>query len=50
MKSEDGCFLAGKLLQTQQCIEKQRHHSVNKGPYNQGHGLPSGHIQLRAGL
>ena len=29
-----------------QCVEKQRHYSVNKGPYPEGHGLPSGHIQL----
>ena len=30
-----------------QCIEKQRHYSVNKGPYSQGYSLPSGHVQLR---
>jgi len=29
-----------------QCVEKQWHHSANKDPYNQGHGLPSGHIWL----
>ena len=29
-----------------QCVEKQRHYSANKGPYSQGYGLPSGHIQL----
>ena len=29
-----------------QCVEKQRHYSANKGPYSQGCGLPSGHIQL----
>ena len=29
-----------------QCVEKQRHHSANKGPYSQGYGLPSGHVQL----
>ena len=29
-----------------QCVEKQRHYSVNKGPYSQGYGLPSGHIRL----
>ena len=27
-------------------VEKQRHYSANKGSYNQGYGLPSGHIQL----
>ena len=29
-----------------QCVEKQRHYSTNKGPYSQGHGLPSGHVQM----
>ena len=29
-----------------QCVEKQRHYSVDKGPYSPGYHLPSGHIQL----
>ena len=29
-----------------QCVEKQRYFSANKGPYSQGSGLPSGHVQL----
>ena len=29
-----------------QCVEKQRHSSADKGPYRDGCGLPSGHIQL----
>ena len=29
-----------------QCVEKQRHHSANKGPNSQGYGLPNGHMQL----
>ena len=29
-----------------QCVEKQRHHSADKGPYSQGYGLPSGHVRL----
>ena len=29
-----------------QCVEKQRHYSADKGPYSQGYGLPSCHIQL----
>ena len=29
-----------------QCVEKQRHYSVDKGPYNQGYGLPSGDVWL----
>ena len=29
-----------------QCIEKQRHYSVNKSPYSQGYGLSRGHTEL----
>ena len=29
-----------------QCVEKQRYHSANKGPYSQSCGLPSDHAQL----
>ena len=29
-----------------QCAEKQRHYTADKGPYSQGHGLPSGHVWL----
>ena len=29
-----------------QCVEKQRHYSADKGPFSQGYGLPSGHMQL----
>ena len=29
-----------------QCSEKQKHYSVDKCPYSQGCGLPSGHVQL----
>ena len=30
-----------------QCVEKQRHHSADKGPYSQGYdSLPDGHIWL----
>ena len=46
MKSEDNCFLAGKLWKLRECVEKQRHYSANKGLYSQGYGLPSGCIQL----
>ena len=28
------------------CVDKQKHYSADKGPYGQGCGLPSGHIQL----
>ena len=29
-----------------QCVEKQRHYSANRGPYSQGYGLLSGHVEL----
>ena len=29
-----------------QFVEKQRHYSVDKAPYIQGYGLPSGHVGL----
>ena len=29
-----------------QCVEKQRHHSVDNSLYYQGCGLPSGHVRL----
>ena len=29
-----------------QCVEKQKQYSVDKGPYSQGYGLPSGHVQM----
>ena len=29
-----------------QCVEKQRYYSADKGPYSQGYGLPSSHVQL----
>ena len=35
-----------KAMTNLDCVEKQRHHSVNKGPCSQGYGLLSGHIWL----
>ena len=29
-----------------QCIEKQRHHFADKGPYSQGYGFSSSHVQM----
>ena len=48
MKSEDDCFFwwQESYDKPTQCVEKQRHYSANKGPYSQGYGLPSGHVQL----
>ena len=39
-------LLGRKAMTNLDCVEKQRHYSVDKGPYNQVYGLPSGHIQL----
>ena len=29
-----------------QGVQKQRHHSADKGPYSQGYDFPTGHIQV----
>ena len=42
LKSEDDCFLAGKLCKPRQCVEKQRHCFADKGSY----GFPSGHVPM----
>ena len=31
---------------TRQCIEKQRHHSADKGPCSQDYGLPSSQVEV----
>ena len=31
---------------TKQCIKKQRHHFVNKGPYSQSYGFSSSYVCL----
>ena len=46
MKLKDSCSLEEKLWQIKQCIRKQRHHFADKGPYSQGYGLSSSHIQM----
>ena len=46
MKSEDDCSGQESNDKPRQCVEKQRHYSVEKGPYSQGYGLLSGHIWL----
>ena len=30
-----------------QCIKKQRHHFINKGPYSQSYGFSSSHVWMR---
>ena len=47
MKLKDAYSLEGKLWPTyRQCIEKQRHYFVNKGPYSQAYGFSSGHVWM----
>ena len=31
---------------SRQCVKKQRHHFADKGPYSQGYGLSSSHVQV----
>ena len=50
MKSENDCFLQESNDKPRHYVEKQRHHSADKGPHSQGYGLTSGHIRfVRAG-
>ena len=46
MKSEDIASRQESYDKPRQCVEKQRYYSANKGPYSQGYGFPSGHVQL----
>ena len=46
MKSEDDWFGQESDHNPRQCVENQGHYSAEKGPYSQGYGLPSGHVQL----
>ena len=36
-----------KYDKLRECVEKQRYHSADKNPYNQGYGLSSGHVWMR---
>ena len=38
--------MEGKLWQTSQCIKKQGHHFVHKGPYSQSYGCSSSLVQM----
>ena len=40
MTLKDACSLEGKHDKPRQCIRKQRHHFVDKGPYSQSYGFP----------
>ena len=39
-------LLGKKAMINVECIEKQRHHFADKGPYSQGCGFPSSHVQM----
>ena len=39
-------FLGRKAMTNLECVKKQRHHFANKGPYSQGYGLSSSHVQM----
>ena len=45
MKLKDVCSLKKSSGKPQQCIKKQRHHFAYKGPYSQGYGFSSSHVQ-----
>ena len=40
-------LLGRKAMANIDSILKRRDYSADKGQYNQGYGLPSGHVQLR---
>ena len=37
-------LLGRKAMTNLDCVEKQRCHFANTGPYSQGYGLPSGQV------
>ena len=39
-------FHGRKAMTNLQCVKKQRHHFADKGPYSQGYGLSSSHVQM----
>ena len=39
-------LLGRKAMTNQDCVEKQRHYSADKGLYSQGNGLLNGHMWL----
>ena len=45
-KQKMTAFQQKSYAKPRQSVEKQRHHSADKGPYSQGSGLPSDHVRL----
>ena len=41
---QDACSLEEKLWPTWQCIKKQKHYFVKKGPSSQSYGFSSSHV------
>ena len=46
MELEDSAFWKESYDKPRQCIEKQRHHFANKGPYSKGYVLSGSHVGL----
>ena len=46
MKLKDAYSWKESYNKCRQCVEKQRHHFVNKGPSSQGYRFSSGHIWM----
>ena len=47
MKLKDCLLLRRKAMTNlDKCIKKQRHHFADKGPYTQGYGLSSSHVEM----
>ena len=46
MKSEDDCSCQESHDKSRECVENQRHHFANKGPYSQGYDFSSNHIRI----
>ena len=46
LKLKDACSLEEKNDTPSQCIEKQRHHFADKGPYSQSYGFSSSHVWM----
>ena len=42
-------LIPASSAEPRQCIKKQRHHFVNKGPYSQSYGFSSSHVWIRVG-
>ena len=46
MKLKDACSLEERYDEPRQCIKKQSHYFVDKGPSSQCYGLSSSHVWM----